>query len=112
MHLTGIDGKWQQVLMFEKCLFKIKTITDNNILRTEHRARKMTTIGATEHLDQKLIAFNVVHQLMNKLTVFHEISSCSTKRMRRTFEQSKLRANIVNTEIFRSGADTANAKRS
>jgi hypothetical protein len=75
MHLPGMYGKGQEVLVLDESIVKAEAITDDHVLRAENRARKVTTIGAAKDLNQVLFALETTHQLMYQLNVFHEISN-------------------------------------
>ena len=83
-------GKRQQVLMFEKNFLETDSVADDNILRTENCACKVTAIGATEHLDQVFVTCKGTHQLMDQLNILHETPCFHILRRHVTFlRQSK-----------------------
>ena len=75
MHLPGMHGKRQEVLVFDESIVKAEAITDDHVLRAENCARKVTTIGAAKDFNQVLFALETTHQLMYQLNIFHEISN-------------------------------------
>ncbi len=94
MHLPGMHGKRQQVLVLDESIVKAEAITDDHVLRAENRARKVTAIGAAKDFNQVLFALEIAHQLMYQLNVFHEITNFL--RVRR-HAHSNTRANFAPT---------------
>ena len=101
-------GQRQQILVFEKCIVKIESVTDDHILRAESRARKVTAIGAAKNLDQVFLALEIAHQLMYQLNVLHKTSALRHEGNMYILRRSKLRANDENT-VFLGGLVEQNA---
>ena len=96
MHLSGMHGKRQQVLVFDESIVKAEAVTDDHVLRAENCARKVTAVGAAKDFNQVLFALEITHQLMYQLDVFHEISNFLRVSVRRD-AHSKTRANFAPT---------------
>ena len=100
MHSPGMYGQRQQILVLEKCIVKVESITDDHILRAEGRARKVTAIGTAKNFDQVFLAFEVTHQLMYQLNVHHKASDLRHEGNMHILRRSKLQANDESTVLL------------
>jgi hypothetical protein len=80
MHLPGMNGKGQQLTVFDKDFIQADAVTDNDIVRAENSACKVAAIRSAEDFDQALIALEVTHQLLHKLDVFQKTPGCYSRR--------------------------------
>jgi len=89
-----MNGKRQQVAVFEKSLFQAGTITDDYILWAENRTCEVTAIRTAEYFDQVFMSFKSAFHLMDQLVAFHKTLGYLSRRHVTLQRNSKLHAKL------------------
>ena len=71
MHLPGVNGEWQQILMLEEHFIKTDPITDDHIFGAENGPGEMAAVRARKDLNQVFFAFVITPKFLDKLNLFH-----------------------------------------
>lgn len=72
MHLPGMNGQRQELLMFEESFFQTEAVADDDILWAEDGPGKVAAIRTAENFDQVFGTFKSADKLMNQMDIQHK----------------------------------------